>query len=74
MDVCPICAEGHSIKVCPNKMGVNNSQNKCINCIRSNFKVKDDKYKVPVNHSVLDNNCPCFKRIEKIIQSKINYG
>jgi hypothetical protein len=72
--VCPVCAEGHSIKVCPNKTSINNSQNKCINCIRSNLKIKDDKYKMQVNHSALDNNCPCFKRIEKIIKSKINYG
>lgn len=51
--VCPKCAGPHQIRDCTSKTV------KCINCVRSNEKMKLD---LPTDHFVWDSRCPMFQR------------
>lgn len=70
-EICGKCSEKHPTRNC-NKTP---DAYKCINCTRSN--VHNAKYgnkEIEQNHSAFNLNCPSFKRIQKIIIEKTNYG
>lgn len=62
-ETCGKCAGQHATKECISQ------EKKCVNCEDKikNFKIKNLK----ADHSVYDNNCPCYKREIEKQKSKI---
>lgn len=62
---CFKCSAEHSTKECTS------TERKCTNCIHKNQKLGIN---LDVDHTALDSNCPCYKRIVDSICKKTAYG
>lgn len=61
---CLNCAQNHKTVEC------NSDAFKCINCVKAINKLK---IRIDCNHSALDKECPCYKRVVERNASKISY-
>lgn len=64
-ETCSICADSHNYKQC------NSKEVKCTNCSKAKIKLNID---VDINHSALDKKCPCYLRLMKIKNQRIEYS
>ncbi len=67
---CSHCAGNHNYRECH----IESTHKKCVNCIAYNNRTRDSTYHLNVNHSAMDNSCPCYVRSRNNIVSKIDYG
>jgi hypothetical protein len=67
---CSLCAGDHSHRDCD----ANTNVKKCTNCIYFNTRTRNLNLHVNVNHSAMDNKCPCAVRAKNNIISKTDYG
>lgn len=61
---CSFCSDRHTYKDC------NSKQTKCINCIKAKTNLNIE---IDTNHSALDKNCPCYIRVLKKRNLRIDY-